>query len=198
MLNQDEQVALFVEAINKDAEKLCKKIDKETKKLYSSEVEKIQKKAEEQMIQRINYHKNEIETDFNKSLALSKAGNRQLLCDKRQSVTESVFEEVRESIAVFTQSEAYTELLEKSLREICSYVDGDMEVFARSTDMEKVSAVAEKAGLQCEVKADDSITLGGIKVISEKTGKIFDDTLDQRLEEQRDWFLSNSKLSVNI
>ena len=46
MLNQDEQIALFVEAINKDAEKLCKKIDKETKQLYASEVEKLRRKAE--------------------------------------------------------------------------------------------------------------------------------------------------------
>lgn len=198
MLNQDEQIALFVEAINKNAQKICKKIDKETKRFYQSEIEKIQSNAEKQMLQRINRSENEIETDFNKSLSLNKAKNRQLLCDKRQAIAESVFAEAEKQIIAFTQSEDYVALIEKSLKEIYLYIRGDMEIFARSADTEKVESAVKNTGLVCEVRTDDTILLGGIKVKSQTLGKIFDDTLDQRLQEQREWFFSNSRLQINL
>lgn len=198
MLNQDEQVALFVEAINENAQKLCKKLDKEAKKLYSSEIEKVQSSAQRELQEKINYSRNEIETQFNKNLALSKANARQALCDKRQAIAESVFADAESQIINFTQSEAYVTFLEKSLKEIYSYTNDNMEVLARSADVETVKSVAEKASIVCEVKSDDTIRLGGIKAESKALGKIFDDTLDQRLEEQKDWFFLNSKLSINI
>ncbi len=198
MLNQDEQIALFVEAINKDAEKLCKKIDKETKQLYASEVEKLRRKAEEKMLQRINYYKNETETDFNKNLALDKTANRQLLCDKRNEITQKVFALVREEISAFTEGDGYAEFLQESLKSICGYTCGAVEIFARGADTEKVKAAAERLGIEYTVSADEGIALGGIRVADRSANKIFDDTLDLRIQEQREWFLLNSSLGINI
>lgn len=198
MLNQDEQIALFVEAINKDAERLCKKIDKETKQLYTSEVEKLRKKAEEKMLQRINYYKNETQTQFNKSLALDKTANRQLLCNKRSEITQSVFEQVRKEVLAFAESEAYAAFLEKSLKSIFGYTQGAVEIFSRSADAQAVKAIAEKLGADFTVIADDGILLGGVRVVSRNMKKIFDDTLDLRTEEQKEWFLANSSLTINI
>lgn len=198
MLNQDEQIAQFVDAINENAQKICKQFDKEAKKLYATEIEKIQSSVREQMKKRVSYSKNEIETRFNKELAMGKSQARQSLCNKRQEITESVFEEVKEKIKNFTKEEEYLSFLESSLKTIYSYIDAKANVYANEMDGAKVRTAAENLGIDCNIITDNSILLGGVRVECESCGKVFDDTLDCRLEEQKDWFYANSNLPINI
>ena len=198
MLNQDEQIALFVDAINENAQKICKQLDKEDKKLYATEIEKIQNSVREQMKKRVSYSKNEIETRFNKELAMGKSQARQSLCNKRQEITESVFEEAKENIKKFTMEEEYLSFLESSLKNIYSYIDTKANVYANERDSAKVKTAAENLGIDCNIITDNSILLGGVRVECESCGKVFDDTLDCRLEEQKDWFYANSNLPIKI
>ena len=48
----------------------------------------------------------------------------------------------------------------------------------------------------CEVTADTTIRLGGLRA---KCGAVeADDTLDMKLEAQKDWFLQNSGMSIAL
>ena len=43
-------------------------------------------------------------------------------------------------------------------------------------------------GNNCEIKFDDEILIGGIKGVSSEKSMAVDETLDSKLESQKDWF----------
>ena len=48
----------------------------------------------------------------------------------------------------------------------------------------------------CEVRADASIRIGGLKASCEAKGLVADDTLDNRLQNQHGWFLEHAGLTL--
>ena len=53
-------------------------------------------------------------------------------------------------------------------------------------------------GSYCKIDVDTSILIGGIRGYDKILQKIVDDTLDEKLSEQREWFTQNSKLTISI
>ena len=51
-------------------------------------------------------------------------------------------------------------------------------------------------GRDCKVESSDEITIGGCRAGVAGGSTVADDTLDTRLEAQREWFLENSGMSV--
>ena len=200
MISQDEQIARFVDAINQNAEKKRKKIEKEIKRLYTSGAERIQMAADEQMENRIFTETAEAETEFNRNVARIKRESRQALSNKRNEIFNSVFSLVSKKIADFTQSSEYLGFLSCSVDRLLKYVtDGvctEAIFLAKSEDIEKVSSILSQKGIACKVSDDKEIILGGIKLCAEN--KIFDDTFDSRLEYEKDRFFSFSKLTFEI
>ena len=67
------------------------------------------------------------------------------------------------------------------------------QFYARPEDVKAVEA-AVPAG--SSVQPDDGIRLGGLRA---KTGAVeADDTLDVKLDAQKDWFLQNSGMSIAL
>lgn len=197
MVNRDKQIAQFIDAINKNAIKECKRIEKATKKLYTGEAEKLQKSADEQMKEKIAYAKTELETQFNKNIAESYSNCRAKIAQKRTGLTQEVFEKAKAKLIGFTNSDGYIGFLSSSLKEIYGYVGGTLNAFVKPSDKEKILLAAEKAGVPCEAKEDGAIKIGGVRVESEEMKKIFDDTLDSRLEDQKEWFFANSDFKIS-
>ena len=84
--------------------------------------------------------------------------------------------------------------LKKSADALLALLHADKVVFyARPQDVEAAKS-AVPAG--CEVTADTTIRLGGLRA---KCGAVeADDTLDMKLEAQKDWFLQNSGMSIAL
>ena len=49
-----------------------------------------------------------------------------------------------------------------------------------------------------ELAADDTIRLGGARLVNEAKNYIADETLDNALEEQKEWFAANSGFIVTL
>lgn len=197
MLSQDEQIALFVDAINQNALKMRREIEKDTKKLFSEQVQKLEQSAKAEMDRKLAYAENEIMTEINRKAAADKALYRRELCRRREELTNGVFEKARTILEDFSKSEAYPDFLIKSIEKIKTYL-GDFVLFVKAGDTDKVKAAAEKAGVSCQIKEDTNIKVGGVRAESLSEGKIIDDTLDERLLEQREWFLSHTAGELNI
>lgn len=197
MTNKDKQIAQFIDAINKNAIKECKRIEKATKKLYTGEAEKLEKSAKAQVKDRISYAKTEIETEFNKSVASSYSNCRAEISKRRTELTDEVFEKAEAGLIEFTKKDEYIDFLSRSLKSIYNYVGGTLKVFVKPDDHQKALTASDKVGIPCEVNDDPTIFLGGIRVECDEMKKIFDDTLDSRLEDQKEWFLSNSNFKIN-
>lgn len=198
MLSQDEQIALFVDAINKNALKMCREIEKETKKLYSDEAQKLENAARLQLKEKLSFEESRIMTELNRKSASEKSLFRHELYSRREELTGDVFKKAGKLLSDFASSEAYIPFLEKSLENISSFTEEKITVLARSCDKEKVALAARKLNINCLIESDDTILLGGIKAKAASGLLNFDDTLDERLSEQKDWFLFHTGKELNI
>ena len=56
--------------------------------------------------------------------------------------------------------------------------------------------VRKAFGEECPVQTDATIRLGGIRAVNSGSGVLADDSLDTRLESQREWFEEHSGMAV--
>ena len=71
-----------------------------------------------------------------------------------------------------------------------------MTVYVRPGDMRFADDIKKAFGRDCKVESSEEITIGGCRAGVVGGSTVADDTLDTRLEAQREWFLENSGMSV--
>lgn len=190
MLSQDEQIALFVDAINKNALKMRRETEKETKKLYIEETQKLEERAKREMEEKLSYAEKTLFTEFNKKAACDRAKYRSELYKRREELSKEIFEKAKKMLLDFSKSESYYTFLVKSIRKISEYLHTDLVLKVKCGDKEKVCTAAKEANVICSVVEDSGIVIGGVIAESKAEGKTADDTLDERLFESWDYFIS--------
>ena len=126
----------------------------------------------------------------------SNGGDQQLrnkLLLFREELTDRFFAEVQDKLAEYTATPAYLERLSKSLTEYSGKLEGSYVILLRPADMKFKEQLAPLAG-SAEFEADESIAVGGFKLRQDK--RIYDETLDMQLAEERGRFLSYCGLNV--
>ena len=171
----DEKASAFLEAINKYAEQQRNEIHAEVEQFKEEEL----KKAEIEVLtdaytliqKEMAQMRKEVATEISHE---EMEGKRKLFLQRRQ-ITQEVFE--RASIAK-TLTKPGTVLL------------------VREADLVYADRIQKAFSLPCEVKADDSIVIGGIRGSNLEMGLVADETMDSKLEAQYEWFFANSGLTI--
>lgn len=197
MLNQEERAAKFFDAITKDAEERHEELTRKTRETVESGLEKAKAKANFQAQARIERERMLNEQEFNRTVANERTRQRARLTDKRGAITDGVFGDAREKLVAFTESDGYADFLKKSAAGFsAAFSQGDVTVYVRPGDMRFADDIKKAFGRDCKVESSDEITIGGCRAGVAGGSTVADDTLDTRLEAQREWFLENSGMSV--
>lgn len=119
------------------------------------------------------------------------------ILEKRNSITDFVFESAQKRLADFTKTEDYKEYLKKNLIHALTVCKGEsVTVFLKPDDMKYSGELKKCVKNECTFVPDDSIKVGGIKCRCDSLSLIIDDTISRRLDEQREWFYENSGLNI--
>ena len=197
MLNQEERAAKFFDAITKDAEERHEEMTRKTRETVESGLEKAKTKAHSQAQAKIERERMLKEQEFNRTVANEITQQRARLTDKRGAITDEVFGDAREKLTAFTESDGYADFLKKSAAGFAAvFPQGDVIVYVRPGDMRFADDIKKAFGRDCKVESSDEITIGGCRAGVAGGSTVADDTLDTRLEAQREWFLENSGMSV--
>lgn len=197
MLNQEERAAKFFDAITKDAEERHEEMTRKTRETVESGLEKAKTKAHSQAQAKIERERMLKEQEFNRTVANERTQQRARLTDKRGAITDEVFGDAREKLTAFTESDGYADFLKKSAAGFAAvFPQGDVIVYVRPGDMRFADDIKKAFGRDCKVESSDEITIGGCRAGVAGGSTVADDTLDTRLEAQREWFLENSGMSV--
>ena len=197
MLNQEERAAKFFDAITKDAEERHEEMTRKTRETVESGLEKAKTKAHSQAQAKIERERMLKEQEFNRTVANERTQQRARLTDKRGAITDEVFGDAREKLTAFTESDGYADFLKKSAAGFAAFFpQGDVTVYVRPGDMRFADDIKNAFGRDCKVESSDEITIGGCRAGVAGGSTVADDTLDTRLEAQREWFLENSGMSV--
>lgn len=187
----------FLTAIKKYANEQKNAMKSEVKQLKTERLKEAQERAQQDSEQLIREKTNETlnrETVF--LAAKTKEGQKKLYVE-RSKMVEDVFKKAADKLTAFTATDAYAASLTKSAEEIAQvFGDRDCVLYVCERDLAKAEALKAVFGGNAQVKADKTIRIGGIKGCCGSMGVIADETLDSKLEAQREWFITNASLSV--
>ena len=195
-MNEKTKESKFLDAINKYAESQKAQISQEIEDYKNTRIEQATeqglKDAYELIRGDIAKRKSAIVTDTaKKELAM-----RRELFTEREKIAEEVFDEARQRLVSFVSSDEYRSFLERSAKEIAGLFGNESCVLYIALSDEKYSDLMSSILPNAEIKPDSRITIGGIKAYCKKLGITADDTLDTRLDDQREWFIENSGLKA--
>lgn len=205
----------FLKAIEKYAEEQRNKIRFESESFKQKELEKAESDGIREAYTLIQREMAAVRTEISSRLSRDEMASRKLLFEKRNKMTDSVFEKAAQKLTAFTKTADYEKLMLESVKKITHTLKADDVVFfVREADLglaEKIKSAYASERLKdkkltdkiksafsssCEVKASKEIKIGGITGRSASLGLIADETLDTKLDGQREWFYQNSGLRV--
>ena len=196
MLNQNDKIELFAEEINKNADKIVKKLERQTERFRQQQLDAFETDAKEQLDSRIEYESRRLKTQRNREISALRADEMRASLAHRGEIVDAVFAEAKQRLLSYTETPAYRALLGESLRALKAQFDAGVIFYVAPRDLAMAQELAAEIADVREVRAEDSITLGLAKA-SDPTGTVFaDDTMESRLAQYRETFLEHSGLMI--
>lgn len=193
----NEKTSNFLNAINKYAEEQRSKIQAEVEQFKKDELEKAETEILSDAYQLIQKEMAEMRLSISSELSREGMASRRELFEKRQSIMEEVFQKAAKKLEAYTHTDGYPKLLEQYASAIGRVLTQPGSIlYLREADAPLSDRVKAAFGADCAVQTVQDIKLGGLRGYNAQMGLIADETLDSKLEEQRDWFTEYSGMSV--
>ena len=186
LINNSSKTERFLKAINSDADARCEKIKNDVDEYIENEIKKTRRLARQNVRPVRSSEFDRLNEEINAELSENETKEIEKLVARRSEITEKVFAQAVEKIKAFAASDSYRDFL----------INSDDAVIILRPDDKKLEA--EIKALGNEVKYDEFIKLGGCKGENLRTAMTADDTLDARLETEKQNFYSYSGLSLSL
>ena len=187
----------FLKAIKKYASAQKQAMQGEVKQLKTERLKEAEEKGKHDSDVLVKEKLTEERNRQTANLAAKTQEGQKKLYVERSAMTEEVFQTVAEKLSEYTLTEEYSKKLSNSAKEIAElFGDCPCVLYVKESDLEKADSFKSLFAGDVSVQADKTIKLGGIKGFCESLGIIADETLDSKLDSQREWFYENAALSV--
>ena len=112
---------------------------------------------------------------------------------RRRDMIKEMFSECRGKLIDYTKTKEYLGSLKEYVVQIAKTLSDldDVKLFVKKEDLKYEQEIKNAFGRNCEVIFADDIEIGGIRGFSETRGLIADETLDAKLNDQKDWAAEN-------
>ena len=187
----------FLKAIKKYAGAQKKAMEGEVKQLKSERLKEAEEKAKRDSEALKKQKLNEVHNSQTAKLATKTQEGQKQLYIARAQMTEEVFKLASDKLKAYAQTAEYREKLNDSAKAVAELFGGkDCIIYVNERDIAEAEQFKSLFSAGSEVKTDKTIQIGGVKAYCESMGIIADETLDSKLDLQREWFVENAELSV--
>ena len=187
----------FLKAIRRYAKQQKNAMKGEVKQLKTERLKEAEEKAKRDSQSLIREKLHEIRSRQTAILAAKTQEGQKKLFIERSAMVEEVFKMAAERLTEYTRSDEHAAKLRDSAKAVAAVFDGrDCVVYLSNRDLGAAEEIKSLFGGNAEIKADKSIRIGGVRGYCADMGIIADETLDSKLEAQREWFVENAALSV--
>ncbi len=198
MANSEEKVSKFVQAITQYAQEQKEKIHQEVEDFKTAKLQEAEQQVLRDAYSLIQKERLELQGDMSREMSRRDLAARKELLALRRDMMSRVFAEAEIQLAAFRASPAYMDYLKKAVRELESVLPTQGTFYeVGPQDTELLPQLRELCPQGCPVQVADDIRLGGIRGVNLSAGRMADNTLDTRLEEQKDWFITHAGLTVD-
>lgn len=195
-MNEKTKESKFLDAINKYAEQQKAQITQEIEDYKNTKIEQATEQGLQDAYDLIREDISRRKAVIVNDLAKKELALRNELFYERQTLADKVFDEAKQKLVAFTETDDYNRFLGRSLAEIkvkCGTARCDIAI--APSDEDKRGLIADVFP-DARITADPHILIGGVKANCPELGILMDDTLDSRLEEQRRWFIETCSMKV--
>jgi vacuolar-type H+-ATPase subunit E/Vma4 len=186
---------LIGSAIIGQAEQEAKELREKATATYQREVKQFENELLDGMFGRIQAKASRIRQDSVTAAAREELEARRALLNHRAELTERVFSAVAERLRAYAKTEEYAQAALKAAEKLkARFAGADATVYVAAGDRllgEKLAAV-----FGGRLETADDIELGGFRLLSPALGVLLDETLDEKLAEQKPGFLESCGLRV--
>lgn len=197
MASIEERFEMIQRSVMEQAGAEAQKLLDQAREYKETAMKKAEADVQKELYSRIQDEVAEIHTSATRSVSQKESKARQDLLLRREEITRAVFEQVKRRLLDFTHTPAYNDLMTDLAKELgvrCP-MEGTV-VMLRRDDYHLAAKLGEHFGKNVRILADETIRIGGLKVMNQSSGVFMDETLDSRLEDQKPWFYSHSGLSI--
>ena len=193
----DQQIAKFMQAITAWAEQQRDEIRREVEAFREQRLSRAEQEVLQESFLLVQQEQDQQRRALAREIAGRETAARRTLLEKRQRITEAIFEAARQKLLAHTDSPAYPEELEASLKALSERLPAEGTVYyLRPADEPFFARLAPLCPTGSELKTAADIALGGIRGENPAAGLRADDTLDARLTEQTRWFEDQAGLTM--
>lgn len=187
----------FLKAINKYSKLERQQIQNDIETVRDEELKKAEANGKKMARDFIAKEYSAVKTAVTGQYAVKNLEAQGKVYKKREEITNSVFEKAFAKLKDFTSTPQYKDLLIKSAKEIADiFKDNSCVIFISENDNKFAQDIKAQFSGEVTVENDVAIKIGGIKGFCKDLKIVADNTLDSKLNSQKDWFTENSGLKV--
>jgi V/A-type H+-transporting ATPase subunit E len=193
----EEKKDKFSIAINHYAEEQRQKIENDISSFKQKELEETEIEVLTECYRMIQKEMAQMRSGISHEMAERAMDVRRKLLEKRQKITNEVFNRASDNLKEYTKKESYEVFLKKSSKEFANvFNDSETIFYIKPGDEKYKELIKETFGQKCTFKTNSEILIGGIRAYNADMGVIADHTLDTLLADQLEWFEEYSGMTV--
>ena len=197
MANSDEKISKFVQAITQYAQEQRDKIHREVEDFKSERLQNAEQEVLRDSYQLIQKERADLRHQMSREMSRRDLEARKELLALRRDMTERIFADAEAALRAYAETPPYIEHLKASLAALAKVLPAEGTVFEIARrDGALLDILRPLCPPGASIGLADDIVLGGMRGVNAAAGMLADDTLDTRLESQREWFVSQSGLTV--
>lgn len=197
MQNGAELLNYFQNEINAEVAKEIAEIEAETKRLRQEAYAKLEATSQREANEKAEKEINELVLANAKEISRMQTKINKQLINKRQELQNEIFDACKKKLVEFAQTKDYQEWVNQKIAKIdASMLDGQTEISFNQRDQQLAKQCANQLGKKVELKFNDEIQIGGFILVNYTKSIVLDESLDNRLAEQKEWFYNHSGLMI--
>lgn len=192
------KIDTILSAIREEAARQQNQIQQQTEQKMKDELARAEAEVLQETYDMIKRRSAAIRQEAGQRISQNEQSARHSLLQRRQAIMDEIFVSAAERLKDFAASADYPAFLQKSAARMAQTAGGaSVTLFVRPDDLAAAEDLKKAFSGQAELCADETIRIGGLR--AELPGKRLrlDDTLDCRLESQREWFMEHSGLTIS-
>lgn len=194
-MEQQEKLSKFETAVFSEIDDQVEELRHEAEEAIEQELRKNKEDQLQRSAEEIQKKSQEIRKAYKREVAKFGLEAKRRILQKRAELTDSVFSAVAARLEAFHSSAEYGPYLLGRIKAFSQeYGLADVKILVGEADFALASKIRKAYSLPCEVLCDRSVSLGGFIVRADGDSAFYDETLGQKLAEQKTFFIEKSDL----
>lgn len=193
----DAKTNNFLNAIQKYADKQKQDMQQEIETFKTEAMQKAEAEGLKAAYDIIQKEMNNNKAVITREFAKKEKESQDELFLKRAEMMQAVFDKATEKLVSYTSTEEYKNKLTLQAQNIAKlFGNKSCIIYVNEKDRDFAKQLKSCFDGESEIAVTPEIKIGGFKVYCEDMNIIADETLDSKLQDQRQWFTENSDLKV--